>query len=92
MKKSKIYTEKEIEKLPDKYRLTNKAKLFICLTVGISLTGLIMLVLGITFLVLNGQTEMVVLITFGGMIFVSGFSCLFLYKLIRKKIKKSNKT
>ena len=85
MKKSKIYTEKEIEKLPDKYRLTNKAKLFICLTVGISLTGLIMLALGITFLALNGQTEMVVLITFGGMIFVSGFLCLLFVKIDKKK-------
>lgn len=85
MKKSKIYTEKEIEKLPDKYRLTNKAKLFVCLTVGISLTGLIMLVLGITFLVLNGQTEMVVLITFGGMIFVSGFLCLLFVQIDKKK-------
>ena len=85
MKKSKIYTEKEIEKLPDKYRLTNKAKLFVCLTVGISLTGLIMLVLGITFLVLNGQTEMVVLITFGGMIFVSGFLCLLFVQVDKKK-------
>ena len=85
MKKSKIYTEKEIEKLPDKYRLTNKAKLFICLTIGISLTGLIMLALGITFLVLNGQTEMVVLITFGGMIFVSGFLCLFFVQIDKKK-------
>ncbi len=85
MKKNKIYTEKEIEKLPDKYRLTNKAKLFICLTVGISLTGLIMLVLGITFLVLNGQTEMVVLITFGGMIFVSGFLCLLFVQIDKKK-------
>lgn len=85
MKKSKIYTEKEIEKLPDKYRLTNKAKLFVCLTVGISLTGLIMLVLGITFLVLNGQTEMVVLITFGGMIFVSGFLCLLFVQINKKK-------
>ena len=85
MKKSKIYTEKEIEKLPDKYRLTNKAKLFVCLTVGISLTGLIMLALGITFLVLNGQTEMVVLITFGGMIFVSGFLCLLFVQVDKKK-------
>ncbi len=85
MKKSKIYTEKEIEKLPDKYRLTNKAKLFVCLTVGISLTGLIMLVLGITFLVLNGQTEMVVLITFGGMIFVSGLLCLLFVQVDKKK-------
>lgn len=85
MKKSKIYTEKEIEKLPDKYRLTNKAKLFVCLTVGISLTGLIMLALGITFLVLNGQTEMVVLITFGGMIFVSGFLCLLFVQIDKKK-------
>lgn len=85
MKKSKSYTEKEIEKLPDKYRLTNKAKLFVCLTVGISLTGLIMLVLGITFLVLNGQTEMVVLITFGGMIFVSGFLCLLFVQIDKKK-------
>lgn len=85
MKKSKIYTEKEIEKLPDKYRLTNKAKLFVCLTVGISLTGLTMLVLGITFLVLNGQTEMVVLITFGGMIFVSGFLCLLFVQIDKKK-------
>ena len=85
MKKSKIYTEKEIEKLPDKYRLTSKAKLFICLTIGISLTGLIMLVLGITFLALNGQTEMVVLITFGGMIFVSGFLCLLFVKIDKKK-------
>ena len=85
MKKSKIYTEKEIEKLPDKYRLTNKAKLFICLTVGISLTGLIMLALGITFLVLNSQTEMVVLITFGGMIFVSGFLCLLFVQIDKKK-------
>ena len=85
MKKNKIYTEKEIEKLPDKYRLTNKAKLFICLTVGVSLTGLIMLVLGITFLVLNGQTEMVVLITFGGMIFVSGFLCLLFVQIDKKK-------
>lgn len=85
MKKNKIYTEKEIEKLPDKYRFTNKAKLFICLTVGISLIGLIMLVLGITFLVLNGQTEMVVLITFGGMIFVSGFLCLFFVQIDKKK-------
>lgn len=85
MKKSKIYTEKEIEKLPDKYRLNNKAKLFICLTVGISLTGLIMLVLGITFLVLNGQTEMVVLITFGGMIFVSGLLCLLFVQIDKKK-------
>lgn len=85
MKKSKIYTEKEIEKLPDKYRLTNKAKLFICLTVGISLIGLIMLVLGITFLALNGQTEMVVLITFGGMIFVSGFLCLLFVQIDKKK-------
>ena len=85
MKKSKIYTEKEIEKLPDKYRLTNKAKLFVCLTVGISLIGLIMLVLGITFLVLNGQTEMVVLITFGGMIFVSGFLCLLFVQIDKKK-------
>ena len=85
MKKNKIYTEKEIEKLPDKYRLTNKAKLFICLTIGISLTGLIMLVLGITFLVLNGQTEMVVLITFGGMIFVSGFLCLLFVQIDKKK-------
>lgn len=85
MKKNKIYTEKEIEKLPDKYRLTNKAKLFICLTVGISLTGLIMLVLGITFLVLNSQTEMVVLITFGGMIFVSGFLCLLFVQIDKKK-------
>lgn len=85
MKKSKIYTEKEIEKLPDKYRLTNKAKLFVCLTVGISLTGLIMLVLGITFLVLNGQTEMAVLITFGGMIFVSGFLCLLFVQVDKKK-------
>lgn len=85
MKKNKIYTEKEIEKLPDKYRLTNKAKLFICLTVGISLTGLIMLALGITFLVLNGQTEMVVLITFGGMIFVSGFLCLLFVQIDKKK-------
>lgn len=85
MKKSKIYTEKEIEKLPDKYRLTNKAKLFICLTVGISLTGLIMLVLGITFLALNGQTEMAVLITFGGMIFVSGFLCLLFVQIDKKK-------
>lgn len=85
MKKSKIYTEKEIEKLPDKYRLTNKAKLFVCLTVGISLTGLIMLVLGITFLVLNGQKEMVVLITFGGMIFVSGFLCLLFVQIDKKK-------
>ena len=85
MKKSKIYTEKEIEKLPDKYRLTNKAKLFVCLTVGISLTGLIMLVLGITFLVLNGQKEMVVLITFGGMIFVSGLLCLLFVQVDKKK-------
>lgn len=85
MKKSKIYTEKEIEKLPDKYRLTNKAKLFVCLTVGISLTGLIMLVLGITFLVLNGQTEMVVLTTFGGMIFVSGLLCLLFVQVDKKK-------
>lgn len=85
MKKSKIYTEKEIEKLPDKYRLTNKAKLFICLTVGISLIGLIMLVLGITFLALNGQTGMVVLITFGGMIFVSGFLCLLFVQIDKKK-------
>ena len=85
MKKSKIYTEKEIEKLPDKYRLTNKAKLFVCLTVGISLTGLIMLVLGITFLVLNDQTEMVVLITFGGMIFVSGLLCLLFVQVDKKK-------
>lgn len=85
MKKSKIYTEKEIEKLPDKYRLTNKAKLFVCLTVGISLTGLIMLALGITFLVLNGQTEMVVLITFGGMIFVSGLLCLLFVQVDKKK-------
>ena len=85
MKKSKIYTEKEIEKLPDKYRLTNKAKLFVCLTVGISLTGLIMLVLGITFLVLNGQTEIVVLITFGGMIFVSGLLCLLFVQVDKKK-------
>ena len=85
MKKSKIYTEKEIEKLPDKYRLTNKAKLFVCLTVGISLTGLIMLVLGITFLVLNGQKEMVVLITFGGMIFVSGLLCLLFVQIDKKK-------
>lgn len=85
MKKSKIYTEKEIEKLPDKYRLTNKAKLFVCLTVGISLTGLIMLVLGTTFLVLNGQTEMVVLITFGGMIFVSGLLCLLFVQIDKKK-------
>lgn len=85
MKKSKIYTEKEIEKLPDKYRLTNKAKLFICLTVGISLTGLMMIALGITFLALNGQTEMVVLITFGGMIFVSGFLCLFFVQIDKKK-------
>ena len=85
MKKNKIYTEKEIEKLPDKYRLTNKAKLFICLTIGISLTGLIMLALGITFLVLNGQTEMVVLITFGGMIFVSGFLCLLFVQIDKKK-------
>ena len=85
MKKSKIYTEKEIEKLPDKYRLTNKAKLFVCLTVGISLTGLIMLVLGIIFLVLNGQTEMVVLITFGGMIFVSGLLCLLFVQVDKKK-------
>ena len=85
MKKSKIYPEKEIEKLPDKYRLTNKAKLFVCLTVGISLTGLIMLALGITFLVLNGQTEMVVLITFGGMIFVSGFLCLLFVQIDKKK-------
>ena len=85
MKKSKIYTEKEIEKLPDKYRLTNKAKLFVCLTVGISITGLIMLVLGITFLVLNGQTEMVVLITFGGMIFVSGLLCLLFVQVDKKK-------
>ena len=85
MKKSKIYTEKEIEKLPDKYRLTNKAKLFVCLTVGISITGLIMLVLGITFLVLNGQKEMVVLITFGGMIFVSGFLCLLFVQIDKKK-------
>lgn len=85
MKKSKIYTEKEIEKLPGKYRLTNKAKLFVCLTVGISLTGLIMLVLGITFLVLNGQTEMAVLITFGGMIFVSGFLCLLFVQIDKKK-------
>lgn len=85
MKKSKIYTEKEIEKLPDKYRLTNKAKLFVCLTVGISLTGLIMLVLGITFLVLNGQTEMVVLITFGGMVFVSGLLCLLFVQVDKKK-------
>ena len=85
MKKSKIYTEKEIEKLPDKYRLTNKAKLFVCLTVGISLTGLIMLVLGITFLVLNDQTEMVVLITFGGMIFVSGLLCLLFVQIDKKK-------
>ena len=85
MKKNKIYTEKEIEKLPDKYRLTNKAKLFICLTIGIGLTGLIMLALGITFLVLNGQTEMVVLITFGGMIFVSGFLCLLFVQIDKKK-------
>lgn len=85
MKKSKIYTEKEIEKLPDKYRLTNKAKIFICLTVGISLTGLIMLVLGITFLALNGQTGMVVLITFGGMIFVSGLLCLLFVQIDKKK-------
>ena len=85
MKKSKSYTEKEIEKLPDKYRLTNKAKLFVCLTVGISLTGLIMLVLGITFLVLNGQTGMVVLITFGGMIFVSGLLCLLFVQIDKKK-------
>lgn len=85
MKKSKIYTEKEIEKLPDKYRLTNKAKIFICLTVGISLTGLIMLVLGITFLALNGQTEMAVLITFGGMVFVSGFLCLLFVQIDKKK-------
>lgn len=85
MKKSKIYTEKEIEKLPDKYRLTNKAKLFVCLTVGISLTGLTMLVLGITFLVLNGQKEMVVLITFGGMIFVSGLLCLLFVQVDKKK-------
>lgn len=85
MKKSKSYTEKEIEKLPDKYRLTNKAKLFVCLTVGISLTGLIMLALGITFLVLNGQTEMVVLITFGGMIFVSGLLCLLFVQVDKKK-------
>ena len=85
MKKSKIYTEKEIEKLPDKYRLTNKAKLFVCLTVGISLTGLIMLALGITFLVLNGQSEMVVLITFGGMIFVSGLLCLLFVQVDKKK-------
>lgn len=85
MKKSKIYTEKEIEKLPDKYRLNNKAKLFVCLTVGISLTGLIMLVLGITFLVLNGQKEMVVLITFGGMIFVSGLLCLLFVQVDKKK-------
>lgn len=85
MKKSKIYTEKEIEKLPDKYRLTNKAKLFVCLTVGISLTGLIMLALGITFLALNGQTEMVVLITFGGMIFVSGLLCLLFVQVDKKK-------
>ena len=85
MKKSKIYTEKEIEKLPDKYRLTNKAKLFVCLTVGISITGLIMLVLGITFLVLNGQKEMVVLITFGGMIFVSGLLCLLFVQIDKKK-------
>ena len=85
MKKSKIYTEKEIEKLPDKYRLTNKAKLFICLTVGISLIGLIMLVLGITFLALNGQTGMVVLITFGGMIFVSGLLCLLFVQVDKKK-------
>lgn len=85
MKKSKIYTKKEIEKLPDKYRFTNKAKLFICLTIGISLTGLIMLGLGITFLVLNGLTGMVVLITFGGMIFVSGFLCLFFVQIDKKK-------
>lgn len=85
MKKSKIYTEKEIEKLPDKYRLTNKAKIFICLSVGISLIGLVMLVLGITFLVLNGQTEMAVLITFGGMIFVSSFLCLFFVQIDKKK-------
>lgn len=85
MKKNRVYTEKEIEKLPDKYRLNNKAKLFICLTVGISLTGLIMLALGITFLVLNGQTEMVVLITFGGMIFVSGLLCLLFVQVDKKK-------
>lgn len=85
MKKNKIYTEKEIEKLPDKYRLTNKAKLFICLTVGISLAGLVMLILGITFLVLNGQTEMVVLITFGSMIFVSGFLCLLFVQIDKKR-------
>ena len=68
----KKYTLEEINKLDDKYRLSKKTIFIILATIVLSLIGALMVSLGITFLVLNGMDEMVILITFGGMIFVSG--------------------
>ncbi len=85
MDKNKFYTDKEIEKLPEKYVLTLKAKLLIFAFSGMALVGLIMLALGIVFLVLNGTTEMVIMITFGSMIFIMGLFCFTFVENDKKK-------
>ena len=68
----KKYTLEEINKLDDKYRLSKRTILIILVTIVLSLIGALMVSLGITFLVLNGTDEMVILITFGGMVFALG--------------------
>ena len=85
MDKNKVYTEKEIEKLPDKYILTTKNKIFIALFIVIALIGLIMLTLGIVFLAVQGIVEMVILITFGAMILITGLLCFTFIKNDRSK-------
>ncbi len=85
MKEKKIYTKKEIEKLPEKYLLSLKAKLVIIISLLIVLIGAIMLSLGITFLVINGEIGFVLLIAFGGMVFVSGFLGFVFYENDKRK-------
>ena len=85
MKEKKIYTKKEIEKLPEKYLLSLKAKLVIIISLLIVLVGAIMLSLGITFLVINGEMGFVLLITFGGMVFISGFLGFVFYENDKRK-------